>query len=249
MSFMKKYSFVFVTIVSVLIMVFLPGFLMEKADEKEMGKIRTDKVSSGRNALLTVLSFEERVELYCNAHINQTLLLGRTENAQIESIKVMDETKTEVEYIYAIEDADVYERYEEEFKTLYEMGVIPDFMKFSETEVTGERMYLYSKKEEKGAVFVCINQKGMTKDNENMLIRFVADEESGKIIAIYVEKEPFFKGKTYGVFSSEKFFDYLGVDFEMLGIKKKEEYYEMKNKMFSYWVFYEEKEMGIFPMK
>jgi len=82
-----------------------------------------------------------------------------------------------------------------------------------------------------------------------MEIRFIADEESGKIIAIYVEKEPLSKEKTYGFFSCENFFAYLGLNLNMVGMKKKEEYYEMKNKTFFYWLFYEEKEMGILPMK
>ena len=251
MVFIKRYSFVILTMLLAAAVIFLPGFFMKQADQKEFGNISVEAVSPARNALLANLSFEERIELYCDAYINPLLLFGWTESDDNVSIAMKDKAQDMVEYSYEIEDQRVFEKYMDEFQRLIELNVLPEYIDVNKKtiDVKGQRIYLYSEKEDRGAVYVWGEWKGLLESGKEIGGRFVAEEESGKIIALHLNSKMIEKEDFQGVNWGKNYLAYLDLDGELYGKSKMEQVYKIGSGSCYYCVFYGEDELGMYPMK
>ncbi len=246
MNRMKKYSFMVLITVLVLLLIFLPGVIFHQNDEKFFGKIHVENVSTGRNALLAALTLEERIALYCNSTISPELLFGWLDNSSIAVDNDLEAETTLVQYSYEIEDDDYYKKTLDELDFLIDNKIISEKILPEEknSTVTGRRLYLYSEKLEYGAVFACIE-----KQNKNGSgIRFIMDEESGKIIALYrFGKKDIQEYCIIGT-SGREYLDYLGIAYKTLENDKIEQSYAIGANTFFYRLFINPYEMALYPM-
>lgn len=247
MRFLKKYRYMIVTAFAVAAIVFIPGLIMRFGDRKDFGQVHVENVSPGRNALLVTMSLEERISLVCDYNINSSLLF---DNVTVDSYMFSqkeDKSQVKVEYAYTIEDGQIFEKYREELEKLAEQEILPKYMIDSPktSMLIGERRYLYSEKEDKGAVFVRLElylKSGIG-------ARFIIDEESGKVIGFFIEGDLIGKEQDLQMTMGKEFLSYLEIPFEYVKIGKEEQCFSIKEEEYYYRIFHVGNEMGVCPFK
>lgn len=247
MRFLKKYSFMIITVCAVAVIIFIPGTIMKFGDRKNFGQVHVEKVSPGRNALLVTMSLEERISLYCDYNMNSALFFDNVMVDGYMSSQKQNENKVMIEYAYSIEDGQIFEKYREELEKLVEQEILPKYILESPktSTLTGERMYLYSEKEDKGAVLVRLElylKNGIE-------ARFIIDEESGKVIGFFMKGDLVGKEQDLQITVGEDFLSYLEIPFENVKIGKEEQCYSTKEKEYYYRIFHIGNEMGVCPFK
>lgn len=247
MRFLKKYSFMIITVCAVAAIIFIPGMLMKFGDRKDFGEVHVENVSPGRNALLITMSLEERIDIYCDYNMNSALLFDNVMVDSYMSGQKKNEDQVMVEYAYAIEEEQDIEKYREELEKLAELEILPKYVieQKKTSALTGQRMYLYSKKEDKGAVFVWLELYFKT----GLGARFMIDEESGKVIGFFMEGDLVGKEQDLQINMGEKFLSYLGLPFEYVKIGKEEQCFCIKKEDYYYQIFHIGNEMGVCPFK
>lgn len=247
MRFLKKYSFMIITVCAVAAIIFIPGMLMKFGDREDFGHVHVEAVSPGRNALLVTMTLEERIGMCCDYSMNSALLFDNVMVDSYMSGQKENENQVMVEYAYSIEEERVFEKYREELEKLTELEILPKYVieQKKTSALTGQRMYLYSKKEDKGAVFVRLELYFKT----GLGARFMIDEESGKVIGFFMEGDLVGKEQDLQINMGEKFLSYLGLPYEYVKIGKKEQCFSMKEEEYYYQIFHIGNEMGVCPFK
>lgn len=226
----------------IFLIVFVPGILIEQKDKEKIGEIYVEEISAGRNALLTSLSLEERIELYCSSAVTTVMMFDSVGSS---SLAVSDkENRVSLEYSYQIEEKEVLEEFSGKIEQLVEEDVLPKIVLPKEnTALSGVRFYLYSEENDYGAVFTCMEQV----IKNDLMAKFIVDEESGKIIAFY------FRGDLVGKVADSlqeygsSYMAYLGFEYEQLEQGRKEQIYKIGENFYMYYLYSDSYEWMIYP--
>ena len=245
MKGIKNYILAGATFLLAVLIIFLPGKIMEWKDGDSMNQIHVEEVSPGRDALLVSMTLQERIGLYCSSGIHPFLLYGDLETSCTTSDS--GEGEVVVDYSYKVEDQTVFEELEAELTKMEEDGILPEGI-LEQKKVAyedGIRFYLYSKEEAQGAVFLCLQQY----NKEGVQARFVVDEESGKIIVAYLFGQNMRK-KISGLDEyAERYMAYIDVEYKIQDGTSTEKIISTADGDFYYYMYLTDSELAVNPYK